>query len=185
VKGFQMSESFIRTSATDPLGYEINPIIIRRDSGFCVHLPKWNVSGEGRTVEEAYSQFEANRLAFEQRKEIFGLVPATAPSYALRHKSVLWQELALFFTKTAVASAAVLVVVILLLPNIGAAARHQITAMIPATMKDPLFWMVQFPAKVNGRLDRMAPSDAEQMNKQWTKLIERSTPTLRALKCPL
>jgi hypothetical protein len=180
-----MSENFIRTDATDPLGTEINPIIIRRDNSFCVFLPAWNVSGEGKTIEEAYSEFEANRLAFEERSKTYGLAAATSSTFTLRRKSALWHELALFFTKTAVASAAVLVVVILLLPNIGAAARHQITAMIPATMKDPLFWMVQFPTKVNGRLDRLAPSDAEQMNKQWTKLIERSTPALRALKCPL
>jgi len=160
-----------------------HPIIIGRDDGFCVHLAELNVSGEGKTVEEAYRAYTANLVAFEQRRSTYGLA-TVGPQYAPVRKAALWRELSLFFTKTAIAAAAVIIVVVVLLPNIGAAVRHQVSAMVPATLKDPLYWMVQFPTKVNGRLDRMAPADAEQMNKEWSKLIDRSTPVLRALKCP-
>lgn len=160
-----------------------HPVIIRRDDGFCVHLAELNISGEGKTVEEAYRAFADNLAVFEQRRKKYGL-PTAEPRYTPMRKPALWRELLVFFTKTAVAAAAVVVVVVLLLPNLGAAVRHQASAMLPATLKDPLYWMVQFPTKVNGRLDRMEPADAAQMNKEWSKLIERSTPVLRALKCP-
>ena len=168
--------------ATSPAG-GYRPIIIARDNGFCVHLPEMNIRGEGQTVEEAYRQFTANLAGYGQRSKTYGLA-AAGPLYTPLRKSALWQELSLFLTKTAVAAAAVIIVVVLLLPNIGAAIRHQVSAMVPATLKDPLFWMVQFPTKVNGRLDRMEPADAAQMNREWSKLIERSTPLLHALKCP-
>jgi hypothetical protein len=160
-----------------------HPIIIGRDNGFCVHLPELNVSGEGKTVEEAYREFTANLAAFKQLSKNYGL-GTIGLQYAPVRKTALWRELSLFFTKTAVAAAAVIIVVVLLLPNIGAAVRHQVSAMVPATLKDPLFWMVQFPTKVNGRLDRMEPADSAQMNKEWSKLLDRSMPILRALKCP-
>jgi hypothetical protein len=178
-----MSENNMQGSGGNSFANEFHPIIIGRENGFCVHLPELNISGEGKTVEEAYRQFEINRATFEQRNKTYGLATVGPQPYSPVRKPVLWQELSLFFTKTVVAAAAVLIVVVLLLPNIGAAARYQINALVPASLKDPMFWMVQFPTKVNGRLDRMEPADAAQMNKEWGKLIDRSTPVLRALKC--
>lgn len=178
-----MSENNMQGRGNDSSADEFHPIIIDRANSFCVHLPELNVSGEGKTVEEAYRQFEINRAAYELRNKTYGLAAVGPQPYAPLRKPVLWQELSLFFTKAVIAAAAVLIVVVLLLPNIGAAVRHQVSAMVPATLKDPMFWMVQFPTKVNGRLDRMEPADAAQMNKEWNKLLERSAPALRALKC--
>ena len=160
-----------------------SPAIIAGANGFCVHLAELNISGEGTTVGEAYRRFTENLAAYEQRSKVYG-VAAVGSTYTPMRKLVLWQELSLFFTKTALAATAVIVVAVLLLPNIGAAVRYQASAMVPATLKDPLYWMVQFPTKVNRRLDRMEPADAAQMNSEWNKLIDRSTPVLRALKCP-
>jgi hypothetical protein len=161
----------------------IHPVIIDNGATVCVYLASANVSGEGASVEEAYRQFQFNYAAFEQRRKVYGLPAAGLELFAPIRKPVLWQQLSLFFTKTAIAAAAVIVVVVLLLPNIGAAVRHQVSAMVPAQLKDPAFWMVQFPAKVNGRFDRMDPAEAEQMKKDWAKLLERATPALQALKC--
>ncbi|MDB5534177.1 MAG: hypothetical protein JWO28_2492 [Hyphomicrobiales bacterium] len=164
-------------------GAAVHPVIIDGGATICVYLASANISGEGASVEEAYREFQVNYAAFEQRRKAYGL-PAAGPGlFAPVRKPVLWQELSLFFTKTAIAAAAVIVVVVLLLPNIGAAVRHQVSAMVPAQLKDPAFWMVQFPAKVNGRFDRMEPAEAEQMEKDWAKLLERARPALQVLKC--
>ncbi len=178
-----MSQSDNSKISSGSSSAQSHPFIIAADGGFCVHLPEWNVSGEGTTVEEAYRNFEINRAAFEQRSQKYGLSSATASSYAIVRKPLFWQELSLFFMKTGVAAAAVIIVVVLLLPNLGAAVRHQVEALVPATLKDPLFWAVQLPTKINGRFDRMEPADREQMNREWNKLIDRSAPALRALKC--
>jgi hypothetical protein len=164
-------------------GVAIHPMIIDGGATVCVYLPGANVSGEGVSVDEAYRQFKVNYAAFEQRNRTLNLPAVGSQPFAPMRKPVLWQELSLFFTKTAIAAAAVIVVVVLLLPNIGAAVRYQVNAIMPAQLKDPAFWMVQFPAKVNGRFDRMDPAEAEQMKKDWAKLLERATPALQALKC--
>jgi hypothetical protein len=172
----------LRSDGASP-GAAIHPVIIDGGATVCVYLPGANVSGEGVSVDDAYRQFKINYAAFEQRERTHGLAAVRPQPFAPIRKPVLWQELSLFFTKTAIAAAAVIVVVVLLLPNIGAAVRYQVNAIVPAQLKDPAFWMVQFPAKVNGRFDRMEPAEAEQMKKDWIKLLERATPALQALKC--
>jgi hypothetical protein len=164
-------------------GAALHPVIIDGGSTICVYLASANISGEGASIEEAYREFRTNYAAFEQRKKAYGLPAAGFEQIVPIRKPVLWQQLSLFFTKTAIAAAAVVAVVVLLLPNIGAAVRHQVNAVVPAQLKDPAFWMVQFPAKVNGRFDRMDPAEAEQMKKDWAKLLERAAPAIQALKC--
>lgn len=159
------------------------PVILDNGTSICVYSLETGVSGEGATIDAAYSQYKTNLTAFEKRRSDYAL-PAVGPQPLAPMKNLaIWQELALFFTKTTVAAAAVVVVIILLLPNINAALRNQVTSLIPQQIKDPGFWMVQFPAKVNGRFDRMEPAEAEQMNKDWARLLDRAKPALQAIKC--
>lgn len=153
---------------------DFHPIIIRRNDGFCVYLPEWRLSGEGSSLEEAYRQFEIDKKAFEARDLKYGLSAVTPEPYPTFKKKALLQELSLSFAKAATGMGAAILVAILLLPNIGAAFRNQAKAFLPAEMREPTFWIIQFPAKVNAQLDRLQPAEADQMQREWGRLIERT-----------
>jgi len=158
---------------------EFHPIIIRRNGGFCVYLPEWKISGEGGTLEAAYEQFEANKKALELRAEKYGLATLTTDPYPTLKRKTFYQELALSFVKSAISVFATVLVIVLLLPNIGAAVGYQIKNIIPAELRDPKFWAIQFPSQVNAKFDRLTPEEEEQMRREWNRLLVRTGPIWR------
>jgi hypothetical protein len=165
-----------------------HPLIIRRQDSFCVYLPEWKVSGVGSSLEEAYLQFEQNLKAVEAHAVEFGLSALTPEPYPVLRKEAVLQDLALFFVKVASSAFVVILLVVLLLPNIAAALRHNLKEMlpkemIPAELKDPKYWVLQFPAQMNARLDRLKPEEEEQMRNEWNKLLGRTVPIVSPLTC--
>ena len=150
------------------------PIIIRKNDSFCVYLPEWKLSGEGATLDEAYQQFEANKRAVELRGEKYGLAFLTPEAYPTMKKKSFYQELALSFLKSSISVFAIVLIVVLLLPNLGAVFGHQIKNIIPADVRNPKFWAIEFPAKVNARLDALAPEDEERIRREWGRLLDRA-----------
>lgn len=160
---------------------DFNPIIIRKNDGFCVYLPEWKIGGEGASLEEAYLQFEANKKTVELRAEKFGLANLTPDPYPTLKNKSFYHELALSFVKSAIGVFATVLVIILLLPNIGAAVGYQIKNIIPSELRDPKFWAIQFPSQVNAKLDRLTPEEEEQMRREWNRLLVRTAPMLEPL----
>ena len=165
-----------------------HPLIIRKQDSFCVYLPEWKVSGVGRSLEEAYQQFEQNLRSVEAHATEFGLAALTPEPYPVLKKAVVLQDLALFFVKVASTAFIVILLVVLLLPNIAAALRHNLKEVlpkeiIPAELKDPKYWALQFPAQMNARLDRLKPEEEEQMRNEWNKLLGRTVPIVSPLAC--
>lgn len=157
------------------------PIIIRKNDGFCVYLPEWKISGEGASLEDAYLQFEANKKTIELRAEKFGLATLTPDPYPTLKNKSFYQELTLSFVKSAISVFATVLVIILLLPNIGAAIGYQIKNIVPSELRNPKFWAIQFPSQVNAKLDRLTPEEEEQMRREWNRLLVRTAPMLEPL----
>lgn len=165
-----------------------HPLIIRKKDSFCVYLPEWKVSGVGSSLEDAYLQFEQNLQEVEAHAGEFGLSALTPEPYPVLRKGAVLQDLALFFVKVASSAFIVIVLVVLLLPNIAAALRHNLKEMLPkeiisAELKDPKYWALQFPAQMNARLDRLKPEEEEQMRNEWNKLLGRTVPIVSPLTC--
>lgn len=160
-----------------------HPIIVRKDDGFCVYLPEWRISGEGASLEEAFRQYELNKKAVELRSAKFELATVTPEPYPVLRRAAILQDLSLFFVKAAASAFAVILVVVLLLPNIGAAFRHQVRELLPSEFRDPRFWAIQLPSKLNARLDQFKPEDEEQMRNEWSRLLERTAPVWSPLTC--
>ena len=158
---------------------EFHPLIIRKDGSFCVYLPEWKVSGVGPTLEEAYREFEQNTKAVEAHAAKFGLSALTPEPYPVLRKAVVLQELKLFFIKVASAAFTVILLVVLLLPNITSALRHNLKEMlpkeiIPVELLDPKYWALQFPAQMNAGLDKLKPEEEEKMRDDWNRLLGRT-----------
>jgi hypothetical protein len=175
-----------KSSSVESKGF--HPVIIRKDDSFCVYLPEWKVSGVGDSLEAAYLQFEQNLKAVEAHAAEFGLSALTPEPYPLLKKRAVLQDLALFFVKAASSAFIVILLVVLLLPNISAALRHNLKEMlpkevIPAELKDPKYWAIQFPAQMNARLDRLKPEEEEKMRNEWNKLLGRTVPIVSPSSC--
>lgn len=155
------------------------PVIIKKEEGFCIYLPEWRISGEGTSLEDAYKQFEANKKAVELRSEKYGLATLATDPYPKISKRSFYHELTLSFAKSAIGAFALVLVIILLLPNIGAAFNHQIKNIIPLELRNAKYWAIQFPAKINAQLDRVSPEEEVRIRREWGKLFERTTPILR------
>jgi hypothetical protein len=149
------------------------PIIIRNDSEFCVYLPELNIKGVGGSISDAYAQFESNFHKEELQSAEFGLSALKSEPYPSLKRKNLRHELALFCTKVAVSAFTIILVVVLLLPNISAAIKHNIRESIPMELRDPRYWALQFPEQINARLDRLKPEEKEQIQKEWKSLILR------------
>lgn len=157
-----------------------HPIIVQRDGRFCVYLPEWRISGEGQSLEEAYRQYELNKHELEARSAKFELATVTPDPFPTVKKGVILHDLGLFFVKSAFSAFAVILVVVLLLPNIGAAFRHQVRELLPL---DPKFWAIQVPSQLNARLDQLKPEEEDQMRNEWNRLLERTAPIWGPLAC--
>lgn len=165
-----------------------HPVILRNDSGFCVYLPEWKVSGAGPSLEEAYQQFFYNFKAVEAHAKDFGLAALTPDPYPVLKGRAVFQELTLFFIKVAASAFIVILLVVLLLPNIAAALRHNLKEMVPKEIipiefKDPKYWALQFPRKINERLDRLTPEEERQIRNEWSKLLGRTAPIVGPTTC--
>lgn len=169
---------------TAALDNDFHPMILRRDDSFCVYLPEWNVSGEGASLAEAFQQYELNKKAVELRAAKYGLATIVPEPYPALKRAVILQDLGLFFLKVATSTFAVVLVVVLLLPNIGAAFRHQVRELVPAEFKEYKYWAIQLPTQMNARLDRLKPEEEKQMNDEWNRLLGRTAPILSPLVCP-
>lgn len=175
-----------KSSFTEPESF--HPMILRNQNGFCVYLPEWKISGVGESLEDAYLQFEQKIKAAKADAAEFGLAALTSEPYPVLTKAAVLQDLMLFFVKVASSSFIVILLVVLLLPNIAAAFRHNIKEMfpkeiIPAELKDPRYWAVQFPEQMNARLDRLKPEEEAQMRNEWNKLLGRTAPIISPLTC--
>lgn len=175
-----------KPSSAESKGF--HPVIIRKKDSFCVYLPEWKVSGAGSSLEEAYQQFERNVKAVEAHAAEFGLSALTPEPYPVLKKGAVLQDLTLFFVKVASSAFIVVLLVVLLLPNIAAALRHNLREMLPkeiisAELKDPRYWAIQFPSQMNERLDRLKPEEEEQMRNEWNKLLGRTVPIVSPLTC--
>ena len=153
---------------------EFHPLIIRKDGSFCVYLPEWKVSGVGPTLEEAYRKFEQNFEAVEAHAAEFGLSALTPEPYPVLKRVAILQELKLFFIKVASAAFTVILLVVLLLPNITSALRHNLKEIIPVELQDPKYWALQFPAQMNAGLDKLKPEEEEKMRNDWNRLLGRT-----------
>ena len=171
----------VRTTAG--LNEKFHPIILQRGDGFCIYLPELNVSGEGKSLDEAYQQYELNKKALESRAAKYGLATLSLEPYPTLQRGAIFRELGLFFLKVATSAFAVVLVVILLLPNIGAAFRNQVTALVPAEFRESKYWAIRLPAQLNARLDRLKPEEEQQMREEWNRLLIRTTPILSPLTC--
>jgi hypothetical protein len=164
-----------------------HPIILQRDNSFCVYLPEWKVSGEGASLDEAFQQYELNKRAAESRFAKFGLATVTPDPYPTLKRGAILQDLGLFFVKVASSAFAVILVVVLLLPNIGAAFgagfRHQFRGLFPSEFGEPKFWAIRLPSELNARLDRLKPEEQEQMRDEWNRLLGRTPSILSPLTC--
>ncbi len=150
-----------------------HPTVIRGENSFCVYLPEWNVSGEGRTLQEAWAQYEERIQEAQERAGKFGLATSSPESWpTIRNFSVL-RDLSLFFTKIATAAFAVVLVGILLLPHITAALKSQINPLPEGTFKR---LAIETPAKLNEKFDRLSPEEQQQLIHQWGKLWKRTAP---------
>ena len=149
------------------------PIIIRNDSGFCVYLPELNIKGVGCSITDAYAQFEGNFDKEKLQSTEFGLSAFKSEPYPSLKRKNLLHDLALFGTKVAVSAFTIILVVVLLLPNISAAIKHNIREAIPMELRDPRYWALQFPEQINSRLDRLQPEEQKEIGAQWGKLVER------------
>lgn len=161
-----------------------HPQIIHKEDNFCIYLPECSVSGEGATLEEAYRQYEMNMKSLEERTKKYGLATITPDPYPILKKRFVLQELGLFFIKSALSVFAVILVVIVLLPNISAAIRNQVTTFISPELKEPKYWVIQLPEHINSQLDRLDREEEEKMLGEWNKLVLRTTPLWGPFKCP-
>ena len=163
------------------------PIVIRKDDGFCVYLEELNISGDGQTLEEAYRLYEQNKKAYEARTDKFGLDAIKPERFPALKRGALLREMALFSTKAALASFAVILVVVILLPNIGSAVSHQLTSLVNVIVRPefqkPRFWAIELPTKLNAQLDRLNPDEEAKMAAEWNKFFTRADPILGPLLC--
>ena len=160
-----------------------HPVILSQGGRYCVYLAEWNIAGEGDTVDEAYAQFKHKFEAFRLRSAKFDLATVSPDPYPVSPKRGLLIELSLFFAKVLMGALATVVVFVVLLPNIGAAFRNQVTSLVAPEYKDPRFWAIQLPSQVNARLDRLDPGEQEKMLNEWNHLFERTTPLWKPFKC--
>lgn len=177
----QHENARVETTAGSNKGF--HPMILRRDDGFCVYLPEWNVSGEGVSLEEAFQQYELNKKAVELRAAKYGLATLSLEPYPALKRTAILRDLGMFFLKVATSAFAVILVVILLLPHIGAAFRHQISALVPAEFREYKYWAIQLPTQLNARLDRLKPEEEQKMRDEWNRLLGRTAPILSPLAC--
>lgn len=164
-------------------GSDFHPIIVQKENSFCVYLPEWNVSGEGPSLEEAFRQYERNKEAVESCSKKYGLAAVSPDPYPTLKRVAIFQELGLFFVKVATCAFAVILVIVLLLPNIGAAVRNQVNTLVPAEFLAYSFWAIEFPSQINERLDRLEPEKQKKMLSEWSKLLERTAIIWKPLKC--
>lgn len=174
-------------SCTGSKGF--HPLIVRQANGFCVYLPEWRVSGAGQSLEDAYRDFEDKMAAAERNTAEFGLLALSPEPYPTIKKRAVLHELVLFWIKVGSAALIAILSVVLLLPNISAALRHNLKEIIPkeifsAELKDPRYWAIQFPSQINARLDRLKPEEEEQMRIEWNRLLGRTVPIFSPLGCP-
>lgn len=164
---------------------KLTPIIIRKDDGFCVYLQEWNIGGDGETLEEAYGQYEQNKKSFEARTDKFGLDKINPEPFPSLKRGALLRDLTLYSTKAALASFAVILVVIILLPNIGSAVSHQLTSLLNIVIRPefqkPRYWAIELPTKLNAQLDRLNPDEEAKMASEWNKFFMRADPILGPL----
>lgn len=160
-----------------------HPLIYRKGEDFCVYLPEWKVSGVGASLDEAYIQYERNLEMVRDRSAEFGLGDLSPePNPIFKRREVL-HELSLFFLKVASTAFIVILTVVLLLPNISAAFRHNLQAIWSAEMKDPKYWALQVPEKLNAKLDRLSPEEEEKIRNEWGRLTGRILPIFSASTC--
>jgi hypothetical protein len=174
--------------ATFIMAKGIHPMVIRKTSGFCVYLPEWRVSGVGPSLEDAYRDFESKMSVAERNDAEFGLQVLAPETYPGLKRSAIFQELMLFWIKVGSSALIAVLTVVLLLPNISAALRHNIKEIIPKEifspeLKDPRYWAIQFPSQMNARLDRLKPEEEAQMRNEWNKLLGRTVPIFSPLGC--
>ena len=166
---------------------EFHPLIIRKDGSFCVYLPEWKVSGVGPTLEEAYRKFEQKFEDVEAHAAEFGLPALTPEPYPVLKRAAVFQELKLFFIKVTSAAFTVIFLVIILLPNITSALRHNLKEMlpkeiIPVELLDPKYWALRFPAQMNAGLDKLEPEEEEKMRNDWNRLLGRTLSIVSPMK---
>lgn len=183
-----MNDKIVYTEAEEnKLSDKFTPLIIRNCNGFCVHLQELNISGEGKTLEDAYQQYENNKKQLEARVSRFGLEAVTVEPFPTIKRGVLLRDLTYFFTKTVLGSFAVILVIIILLPNISNAVSHQITTVLNAVIRPEFqnakFWATELPEKLNIQLDRLDSKEEAKMAAEWNKFYNRVNPILGPLLC--
>jgi hypothetical protein len=124
----------------------------------------------------------------ERNDAEFGLQVLAPETYPGLKRSAIFQELMLFWIKVGSSALIAVLTVVLLLPNISAALRHNIKEIIPKEifspeLKDPRYWAIQFPSQMNARLDRLKPEEEAQMRNEWNKLLGRTVPIFSPLGC--
>ncbi len=156
-----------------------HPLIIQKDDSFCIFLPEWNIAGEGKTLEDAFRQFEMQKQSLQMRSAKYQLATISTEPYPALKRGKILQDLTLFFMKTVMATFAVILIGILLLPHIGAAVRNQIFPTSEGILNR---WAIDFPTKLNNRLNRITPEEEEKMREQWSKLLKRTAPMRELLR---
>ena len=176
-----MNHNTINEDTHDNTDFDkFHPLIIRNNDSFCVYLPEWKVSGTGRSLDAAYLQFMNNMKAVANQNETFGLSALTPDPYPTLTKRAVIHDLSLFLVKIAASALILIFLIVILLPNLSASFHHAIKGVI----KDPKYWALDFPAKVNARLDSITPELEEKMIRDWKTLIERIAPIFTSILAP-
>lgn len=176
-----MNHNTINEDTHDNTDFDkFHPLIIRNNDSFCVYLPEWKVSGTGRSLDAAYLQFMNNMKAVENQNERFGLSALTPDPYPTLNKRAVIHDLSLFLVKIAASALILIFLIVILLPNLSASLQHTIKGVV----KDPKYWLLDFPSKVNARLDSITPGVEEKMIQDWKTLIERIAPLFTSITVP-
>jgi len=159
---------------------QYTPVIIQRDGRFCVFLREKNISGEGSTLNEAFTNFEKNISELSFQEERFGLATqAQEPFPNLRGMSII-RELSLFWLKVTTGVALTILLVVLLMPALRAATEHHLSGIfvdiaeiIPTGIYSKKFWAIEIPKRLNNQFDNLTTQEADDLRSEWSFLLTR------------
>ena len=147
------------------------PIIIQNEAGFCVYLPGKGISGEGATLDDAYKEYLGNLTDNEKRAERYSLATITQDPYPIiKHRDVV-RELITFWLKAVSAFIIVIIVLVLLLPNIRAAAEYQIS-------ESARFVAFDLPQILITKIDKLKPEEEAKISAEWGQVIKKTSSIL-------
>lgn len=159
------------------------PIISSSGSEYCVYSYKYGILGTGKSITDAYEEYKNKLSVQEELLENFGLSSRYSMNKPNAKSYEVINNLVSFFLKSIIASFAVVLVVILLLPHAGSSFRHQITSLLPNEIKSGKYWAIDVPSNINSKLDALSKEEQEKIVYEWRKIISRYNDLLQNTGC--